>query len=52
MIVKDKIHDVSDELCAKCGQNVEGECRAFKQPNTSYERMKRSISKPLCEYTK
>ena len=52
MHIKDKIHDVTDEVCKNCGQNYEGECRAYKQPNTAEEKGRRMLSKPLCEYTK
>lgn len=52
MTIKDKIHDVKDEVCKNCGHNYNNECRAYKTPNTAEEKAKRILAKPLCEYTK
>ena len=43
--IKYKIHVVGDEVCFKCSQNYEGECRAYLFSHTQEEFLFRSREK-------
>jgi len=48
--IKNKIRDVSDELCVHCTQAWEGECRAYLVPHSKeeYEYRKSKGGVALC----
>jgi hypothetical protein len=47
-MIKGKIEQVGDEICAHCAQNYSGECRAFEAPHSDQERAAREKGDALC----
>ena len=47
-MIKGKIEQVGDQICAHCAQNYQEECRAFEAPHSDQERTEREKGDPLC----
>lgn len=47
-MIKGKIEQIGDAICAHCSQNYQDECRAFEAPHSDQERAAREKGDALC----